>query len=212
MQYIRNFSVREKILLVLSIAGILACLFLYVSSTRTVEGESFFNQEGVERDIAEENTEQGQQKNNGKQVTNEIAVVMVDVKGAVKAPGVYEIGGDGRVKDVITRAGGFLKDADETQLNLASKVADEMVIYVPVIGENKTEPLGSQSAESDVVSINRADITELQELPGIGPSKAEAIIQYREENGRFTTIEDLQNISGIGEKTFDKLKDLITVD
>ncbi|MGA9289414.1 MAG: ComEA family DNA-binding protein, partial [Anaerobacillus sp.] len=171
-----------------------------------------FNHEGFESEVVEENTELAEQNDDEKPLKNEMEFVMVDVKGAVKAPGVYEIEGSGRVKDVIARAGGFLKEADQTQLNLASKVADEMVIYVPIIGENSSEPLGSLPAESNFISINRADLTQLQELPGIGPSKAEAIIQYREENGGFTTIEDLQNISGIGEKTFEKLKDLITVD
>ncbi|MYL63002.1 hypothetical protein GLW07_06475 [Bacillus hwajinpoensis] len=141
---------------------------------------------------------------------SEVTIVLVDVKGAVVTPGVYEVSANGRVKDVIQKAGGFLEEADQAQLNLAGKVIDEMMIYVPIKGET-TVAAGSVTAESGLISINTADLIELQELPGIGPAKAEAIIQYREENGPFSASEDLQNISGIGEKTFEKLKDLITV-
>ncbi len=141
-----------------------------------------------------------------------VSVVLVDVKGAVVAPGVYEINSNERVKDVIKKAGGFLEDADQIQLNLASKVVDEMVIYVPIVGEVTSSSVSEKpSVESQLVSINSADLNELQELPGIGPAKAEAIVQFREDNGGFTAIEELMNISGIGEKTFEKLKDLITV-
>ncbi|TKD70407.1 hypothetical protein FBF83_13195 [Pseudalkalibacillus hwajinpoensis] len=149
---------------------------------------------------------------NQEETAKEPELIMVDVKGAVVQPGVYEMKSVSRVKDVITRAGGFVQDADQSQLNLAGKVADEMVIYVPVVGEVSTMPqMGNLSEGTELISINTADLNELQELPGIGPSKAEAIIQYREENGAFKAIEELQNISGIGEKTFEKLKDLISI-
>ena len=93
MKYIRNFSVREKILLGLSISGIVACLFLYVGSNRGGEEESFFSHDGFESEVVEENTELAEQNDAEKPLTNEMEFVMVDVKGAVKAPGVYEIEG-----------------------------------------------------------------------------------------------------------------------
>jgi len=136
--------------------------------------------------------------------------VFVDVKGAVVHQGVYEINKLARVKDVIALAGGFTKEADQTKINLAAKVRDEMVIYVPQIGEEGAV-LTSGGTEGKKVNINQATVDELQTLQGIGPAKAAAIIAYREENGPFVKIEDLLNVSGIGEKSLEKIKEQITV-
>lgn len=138
----------------------------------------------------------------------------VDVKGAVKRPGLYEASPGERVYDIIIRAGGFLETADEKQINLAMKIEDEMVIYVPSIGEREDELVqfsGLVSNQQNKININKASQEELMTLPGIGPSKASAIIEYREQNGAFQNIEEIKNISGIGEKTFEKLKDHIRV-
>ncbi|MDQ0481561.1 helix-hairpin-helix domain-containing protein [Guptibacillus hwajinpoensis] len=208
MKYIQHFTVREKILLTFVLVGLGAWLFYYFESPKAVEEEAVFSVQGSDQHNPGESGNVASEE--GAEVEPEI--IMVDVKGAVINPGVYEMESLSRVKDVITRAGGFVKDADQTQLNLAGKVTDEMVIYVPVIGElSKIPQTGNLSEETKLISINTADLNELQELPGIGPSKAEAIIQYREENGSFKAIEELQNISGIGEKTFEKLKDLISI-
>lgn len=147
--------------------------------------------------------------------------VIVDVKGAVKHPGVYEAKDQDRVIDMINKAGGLAETADETQINFALRVEDEMVIYIPAKGEQTEElaeieianiPGSPNKADNDgKVNINIADESKLQTLTGIGPSKAAAIIEYRETNGPFQTIEDLKSISGIGEKTFEKLKDQIKV-
>ncbi|WP_349305477.1 helix-hairpin-helix domain-containing protein [Bacillus sp. FJAT-50079] len=140
--------------------------------------------------------------------------VFVDVKGAVNRPGIYEAGAEDRVFAMIELAGGFLADADENQVNLAQKVYDEMVLYIPKIGESleELEIIEEGSVEeSGKININKADAAELETLPGIGPAKAAAIIQYREEHGPFQGIEEMQNISGIGAKTFEKFKDLIKV-
>jgi len=148
-------------------------------------------------------------------------MVIVDVKGAVKHPGVYEAKDQDRVIDMINKAGGLVETADETQINFALRVEDEMVIYIPAKGEQTEElaeieianiPGSPNKADNDgKVNINIADESKLQTLTGIGPSKAAAIIEYRETNGPFQTIEDLKSISGIGEKTFEKLKDQIKV-
>jgi competence protein ComEA len=137
--------------------------------------------------------------------------IMVDIKGAVSSPGVYEMEEGERVKDVITKAGGLLSHADERQINLAQLVHDEMIVYISSNDEINSEKgsLMPESQESSKVSINRADSQELQTLPGIGPSKAEAIIAYRTENGPFKKTEELVNVAGIGEKSFEKLKDKI---
>ncbi|MBN8208358.1 helix-hairpin-helix domain-containing protein [Bacillus sp. NTK071] len=207
MKYIKSFTVREKFLLALVVVGLGACLFYYFESTKAAKEETLFSVQDFSH-----NTEDSDDLAKDEETPTEPELIMVDVKGAVVNPGVYEMESLSRVKDVITRAGGFVKDADQNQLNLAGKVVDEMVIYVPVVGEVSTMPsMGNLSGDTKLISINTADLNELQELPGIGPSKADSIIQYREENGAFKAIEELQNISGIGEKTFEKLKDLISV-
>ena len=152
---------------------------------------------------------------------NEPENIMVDVKGQVVRPGVYQSNTGERVIDIIGRAGGLTKQADQTQVNFAQHVEDEMVIYIPGKGEDEStipQPTGSSGTVSvgteqkqGKININKADGQELQNLPGIGPAKAAAIIEYRNASGPFKTIEDLKNISGIGDKTFEKLKDLIVV-
>jgi competence protein ComEA len=147
--------------------------------------------------------------------------VIVDVKGEIKQPGVYHANKNERVIDVIERAGGLTEKADQKQVNFAAHVQDEMVIYIPAKGETVAEApvTGSGSAvvkndspkSAGKININKADENELQNLPGIGTAKAADIIQYRQEHGLFKSIEDLKNISGIGDKTFEKLKESISV-
>lgn len=141
---------------------------------------------------------------------------MVDVKGEVHVPGVYELPADGRVKDAIAMAEGLTDEANELAINFAQKVEDQMVIYVPHedddsgLPENTTTGAG-EVLGATVININTASEKELMTLSGIGQAKAQQIIQYREENGLFDTPEDLMNVSGIGEKSFETLKDSIKV-
>ncbi|MBD7935782.1 helix-hairpin-helix domain-containing protein [Cytobacillus sp. Sa5YUA1] len=139
--------------------------------------------------------------------------VMVDIKGEVKDPGVYELKNTQRIVDAIQVAGGFLSEADQQQVNLAQKLTDEMVIYIPKVGEESVSSLPTlNDGNEGKINLNQATVEQLETLPGIGPTKAEDILSFREENGSFKAIEDLKEISGIGEKTFEKLKDLISVD
>lgn len=143
--------------------------------------------------------------------------MLVDVKGAVTNAGVYEADPGDRVKDLIEKAGGFSKEADINKINLAQKLADEMVIYVPKIGEETGNamstalPDSGQGETDGKIAVNTATVEELDTLPGIGPSRAQAIIDYREENGPFKKLEDLLNVTGIGEKSLEKLKDYIVI-
>ncbi|MGG1677484.1 helix-hairpin-helix domain-containing protein [Neobacillus sp. NRS-1170] len=145
--------------------------------------------------------------------------IMVDVKGQIKQPGVYQANTDERVIDVISRAGGLTDQADQGQVNFAEHVQDEMVIFIPAKGEagavlgssGGTVLSGSAAQNEGKINLNKAEENELQNLPGIGPSKAAAIIEYRNTSGPFKEVEDLKNISGIGDKTFEKLKDLVVV-
>lgn len=144
------------------------------------------------------------------------SVVVVDVKGQVALPGVYTLSANKRVLDAITLAGGLLPTADERMLNLAAKLVDEMVIYVPIEGEELSftgsiVQVPGATSDSDLVNINTSDENELMTLSGIGPSKAKAIIFYREENGMFQSIEQLKEVSGIGDQTFEAIKDFISI-
>ncbi|MFT4412705.1 helix-hairpin-helix domain-containing protein [Fredinandcohnia humi] len=147
-------------------------------------------------------------------VEEETKVTMfVDVKGAVKKEGVYEVDQGMRVKDVLNQAGGFTDDADHKQVNLAQKVSDEMIIYVPRVGEvvETNHQILPSTEENRKISLNKATLEELQTLTGIGPAKAAAIISYREEFGPFKDINELLSVSGIGEKSFEKIKDELTL-
>lgn len=163
----------------------------------------------------EKNTEEEE----ASQIKEDITQIIIDVKGAVKYPGVYEMSNSERVNDALKKAGGILAEGEENAINFAMKLTDEMIIYVPFKGEEAKETMsqeliksGSQSEEEgEVININHASEEELQEIPGIGPSKAKAIIEYRETNGSFSSKEDLKEISGIGDKTYEKLERYIKV-
>lgn len=139
--------------------------------------------------------------------------IFVDVKGAVKHPGVFETTKDKRVKDLIEEAGGLLDDADTSTLNLSQKVKDQMVIYVLKHGEKPKQisDSGSSSSNTDVININTANKEQLMKISGVGKTKAEAIISYREKNGDFKKKEDITKVHGIGKATFEKIKDKIEV-
>jgi competence protein ComEA len=135
--------------------------------------------------------------------------IFVHILGEVQAPGLYELRDGDRAVDAVAAAGGFTTDADQGQLNLARFVTDGEQIIVPKVGETPLVAPGTDP--SGAVNLNTADSTQLETLPRIGPAMADRIIAWREENGRFTSVEDLLSVTGIGEKTFDALRDLVTV-
>ena len=139
--------------------------------------------------------------------------IFVDVKGAVKYPGVFETTKDKRVKDLIEEAGGLLEDADTSTLNLSQKVKDQMVIYVLKHGEKPKQISDGSSSTSngDVININTANKEQLMKISGVGKTKAEEIISFREKNGDFKKKEDITKVRGIGKATFEKIKDKIEV-
>ncbi|WP_338789037.1 helix-hairpin-helix domain-containing protein [Metabacillus sp. FJAT-53654] len=144
------------------------------------------------------------------------SVLVIDIKGAINQPGVYELETGARVHQLIDIAGGLKKDADELAINLAAPLEDGMVVYIPKKGEvtdnQFTMPAGQDRSDAkDKININLATSEELQTITGIGPSKAEAIITFRDENGPFTSPEGLLEVSGIGEKSLEKIKEEITI-
>ncbi len=155
---------------------------------------------------------------NDAQIDATPSIIVVDVKGAVHNPGVYTLEEDDRLGDAIQAAGGYVPDADSRMLNHAQKLTDELLIYVPVKGEELPDNItGSPvheeapSATDGKVNLNTADEGQLMTIPGIGPAKAQAIIQHRTEHGSFSSPESLMDVSGIGKKTFGKLEYQITV-
>lgn len=149
-------------------------------------------------------------------VPPEPASIKVDIKGAVRSEGVYTMTADQRVIDLVEAAGGFLPEADKRSVNLAQKLTDEAVIYVAREGEEISLPqatsFSSGSSATGKINLNRASLTELQTITGIGAKRAQDIIDYRESIGGFKALEDLKNVSGIGDKTFDKIVGDLTLD
>ena len=162
--------------------------------------------------------------------------IYIDIKGAVNKPGVYKIESNSRVIDAINKAEGLKEGADTTLINLSSKLHDEMYIYIYTkeevvnfvkVNEEKNikideckktnevcikkETIKEDEIVNNKININKASINDLKLLPSIGEAKAQAIIDYRNSVGIFKTINDIKNVSGIGDSLFDKIKDLITV-
>lgn len=146
--------------------------------------------------------------------------IAIDIKGAVKRPGVYELKADDRVNEALKVAGGPLPNADLRQVNLAKQLTDQQMIYIPLQGESSaapssTEPSASNNeSESDgsaKVNLNTATKEQLCQITGIGDKKADLILQYRQEHGQFKSIDELKEINGFGEKTVTKLKDHLSI-
>lgn len=140
---------------------------------------------------------------------NGIEYIYVDIKGEVHNPGVYKVNEDLRLYQLVNLAGGLTNEADGTLVNLSSQLFDEDVIYIPSIYDETSSVIGDIPVNEVRLDINQANLEQLQELPGIGPSTAQKIIDYRKEVGYFEDIEDIINVPGIGESTFNNIKDLI---
>ena len=147
----------------------------------------------------------------------------VDIKGEVLRPGVYEFSCESRMQEVIKKAGGFTEEADETKINLAQKITDQMQIIVPNVhskqeggvtaGNSEKGNLSNMTpsnSKQGTVNINTATLEELQTIKGIGKKKAEAILQYRKEHGAFRTKEDLLQVKGIGKKALEAIESQVT--
>lgn len=212
-----NFNKKQKIILgiLLAIVAGFICYYVYAKdeNNSTLEVE-----ENLE--VQEEETEEE---------TYSDDVILVHVSGAVNNEGVVELKVNSRVSDAIEKAGGVKEDAYTDEINLAYKLEDGMKIHIPTKQEkqktNTTENIQVITTDSGVVekeeqkeetkqkkvNINTAMQAELETLPGIGASTANKIIAYRKEKGTFKKIEDIKNVSGIGEAKFEKIKDYITV-
>lgn len=149
------------------------------------------------------------------------STITIYICGAVKNSRVVTLNENSRICDAIDAVGGLNDDADLTTINLAYVLEDGEKIYIPTKGEEIIEEassisdLSSSSASNSIknnkININKATQTELESIPGIGPSTALKILNYRNQNGKFSSIEDIKNVSGIGDKKFEKIKDYITI-
>ena len=227
-----KYRYRKQILVVVLFTLLITSgISLYVVKFNKTSKEKNKRQEIVLTEKKEVQEKKVEKENN--------SVIMVDIKGEVANPCIYTLEGTKRVIDVINMAGGITKNADTSVLNLSKKLKDEMVIIVYSYYEVKnfsyikevekkvqTEcSKGINNIQNDacieenevteetssIISINTATKEELMTLTGIGEKKAEDIIKYREENGEFTSIEDIKNVKGIGDSLFEKIKDYITL-
>lgn len=143
------------------------------------------------------------------------STVLVHVAGWVRHPGVYQLDEGDRVVDAIQAAGGPRRGADLGALNLAAVLVDAQQVLVPRKGDADpvagTTPTTGSGTAQQLINVNTATPTELEALPGIGPVLAEAIVSYREEHGPFTSVDQLDDVSGIGPVTLGEIRDLVTV-
>ncbi len=173
--------------------------------------------------VSKDSTDENEDKNQKEEVVEQ-DLITVDVKGAVKSPGIYDLPVGSRINDAVQKAGGLTDNADSKSINLAQKLTDEAVIYVATMGENVTNAAsnngqtlttdtdGTAAQKGNKVNLNKANLSDLQSISGIGQKRAQDILDYREANGKFNSVDDLKNISGVGAKTLEKLKEYVTVD
>lgn len=182
-------------------------------------GYKFVSSNNQKKVVENINSENKQQSEDGSPENNkQNSEIYVHIDGEVKNPGVYKMKIGDRVNDAIQAAGGLTEDAEKSKINLATKLKDEMKIHIYKIGETNKDSSNESSDDnksdgnnSKLININTASKEELCKLTGIGENKAKLIIEYREKN-KFTKIEDITKVSGIGKKTFEKIKNDITVD
>lgn len=219
-EIISNLTQKQKILLIIISIALFIFLFIYIY-------KNLYESENSSEIILNNDINQIQNE----QVNEKIGIinekVVIHVVGEVNSPGVVTLEEGARIIDAINAAGGKTEEADLSKINLAYVVEDGTQIYIPRINENlnQVELISTEAGQSVVinnsnineeenntkVNINTANKEKLETLPGIGETTAQKIIDYREQNGKFTKIEDLQNVSGIGEAKFNSLKDKITV-
>ena len=167
--------------------------------------------------VSKETSTEKEVRKEEKEESLEQELITVDVKGAVKLPGIYDLPVGSRVHDAVQRAGGLTEEADSKSLNLAQKVSDEALVYVPTKGEEAASQQTASgtppsTSKDKKVNLNKASLEELKQVKGLGGKRAQDIIDYRETNGKFKSVDELKKVSGIGAKTIEKLKDYVTVD
>lgn len=223
---INNLTTKQKIVFIGIIAFMVIVIIIYFITNfdnlygeeEIIENSEFINIEeinGMDTELGNEIEEKSEMNE------NEEEEIIVHVAGAVNNPGIVKLKENKRIADAINLAGGPTKDADVNQVNLAYVLEDGQRVYIPTKDEKLEESQyvidGSGNTNENVgkedkkVDINNASQTEIETLPGIGPSLASKIIEYREQNGGFKNVEELQNVKGIGDAKYGEIKDRVLV-
>ena len=215
-------SKKQKIIFFIILSIMIIFIIYYIYSTLYKDEFSFNTSNFIDNNFVETNIED---KNISSENSTDNSII-VYICGAVKESKVITLPEDSRISDAIDAVGGLTDDADLTNINLAYILEDGEKIYIPKKGEelqNEASIVSSSvqgssysnysatSTKSNKININKATQTELETIPGVGPSTALKIIEYREQNGKFSSIEDIKNVSGIGDAKYKKMKDYITV-
>lgn len=201
-----------KIIVICAVLGLaLGGFFLLKPTSQTSVKET-----NLQAEVAAVSKETSTEKEE-KEESPEQDLITVDVKGAVKSPGIYDLPVGSRVHDAVQKAGGLTEEADSKSLNLAQKVSDEALVYVPTKGEEAASQQAASgtspsTSKDKKVNLNKASLEELKQVKGLGGKRAQDIIDHREANGKFKSVDELKKVSGIGAKTIEKLKDHVTVD
>jgi len=204
-------SVKTAKILLFGAIGVVAIFAaLYINDMRNTATQL------VEADLVVEVETHGYAAEGG-QIEMPPQTIVVSVTGEVHSPGVFELYEGARINDAINAAGGMTSDADPNAINLAARLADEQHIIVFNFADNMPPSVQATSGDAGIgtgglININTATSEQLQVLSGVGPVTAENIIRHREARGGFGSIEEIMNVSGIGERTFEGIRDSITVD
>ena len=205
-----------KIIVICACLGLtLGGFFLLKPSTQKPVTET--NLQAEVAAVSKDSSSEKEVKKEEKEEPLEQDQITVDVKGAVRSPGIYDLPVGSRVHDAVQKAGGLTEEADSKSLNLAQKVSDEALVYVPTKGEEAasqqaTSGTTPSTSKEKKVNLNKASLEELKQVKGLGGKRAQDIIDHRETNGKFKSVDELKKVSGIGAKTIEKLKDYVTVD
>ena len=210
--FIEKIKEYKIIVICVSLGLILAGFFLLKPVAQTPAKESNLQTEvtTVSKDSSDE-----KEDGNQKEKAVEQDLITVDVKGAVKSPGIYDLPVGSRINDAVQKAGGLTDNADSKSINLAHRISDEALVYVPTKEEatsQESQSNTSSNKESKKVNLNKASLEELKQVKGLGAKRAQDIIDHRESNGKFKSVDELKKVSGIGAKTIEKLKEYVTVD
>ena len=212
----KEFKWKENILVIILVVLVISGAgYRLISSWKAEKGDYFTLQTSGLSSEGEEVGKTGDGKVNesdgGVTFPEEVKdPLVIHIVGAVKNPGVYTLLEGDRVLEAVEKAGGFLEDALSESVNLAARIHDGQQVYIPREGE-EVPPAVLQANHAQKININVAAQTDLEKLPGIGPAKAGAIIQDREKNGLFKSIDEITRVTGIGEKTLEGIRDLITI-
>lgn len=205
-----------KIIVICAVLGLaLGGFFLLKPTSQTSVKET--NLQAEVAAVSKDSSSEKEVNKEEKEESPEQDLITVDVKGAVKSPGIYDLPVGSRVHDAVQKAGGLTDEADSKSLNLAQKISDEALVYVPTKGEEAASQqvasgTTASTSKDKKVNLNKASLEELKQVKGLGGKRAQDIIDHREANGKFKSVDELKKVSGIGAKTIEKLKDYVTVD